>query len=132
MGAEEQDNTAEATTRTYKSVNGKSLELDDSKAGGINFVRPKQLAEANIIGVVAEGIYEGTVPNSFDETKPDFKVRADDGQLTIVNSCGSLASQLSKVTEGTYIQLTYLGMKPITTGKMKGKLSHSFVVGIAD
>lgn len=130
MGAKVE--AAAATGRTFKSVNGKSLENDDSKAGGITFIRPKELADAGTTGVVAEGIYEGTLPNNFDENKSDYKVRQDDGTLVILNSCGSLATQLAKVSEGSYVQITYLGMKPLTQGKMKGKSAHSFIVGIAD
>lgn len=127
----EQNNLAEGTRR-FKSVNGKSLENDDSKSGGITFIRPKELADAGTTGVVAEGIFEGTVPNNFDETKSDYKVRTDDGKLIILNSAGSLASQLAKVAVGSYVQIQYLGMQAMTAGKMKGKMSHKFIVGIAD
>jgi hypothetical protein len=121
-----------AGTRTFKSVNGKSLENDDSKAGGITFIRPKELADAGTTGVVAEGIFEGTLPNSFDDAKSDYKVRTESGNLIVLNSTGSLASQMAKVAVGSYVQIQYLGMKPITAGKMKGKMSHSYIVGIAD
>jgi len=118
--------------RTFKTVNGKTLGDAPASKGGITFVRPKELAENGTTGVVAEGIFEGTVPNNFDETKSDFKVRKDNGDLIILNSAGSLASQLAKVAPGSYVRITYAGMKPMLKGKMKGKSAHSFIVEIAD
>jgi hypothetical protein len=75
--------------RTIKTVNGKTLSEGPSK-GGITFIRPKELAANGTTGVVAEGIYEGTVPNNFDDAKADYKVRKDNGDLVILNSAGSL------------------------------------------
>ena len=136
MAAKNQDlseqNDLGAPSRTFKSVNGKSLEQDDSRAGGITFIRPKELNDAGTTGVVAEGIYEGTLPNNFDDTKSNYKVRTDAGNLIVLNSTGSLAAQLGKVAVGSYVQIQYLGMQEITEGKMKGKMSHKFIVGIAD
>lgn len=115
-------------SRTFKSVNGKSL---DGSADSIRFIRAKELSEAGTTGVVVQGIYEGTLPNKFDENKPDYKIRQDDGVLAILNSTGSLAKQMAKVAEGSYVQVQYLGMQPIKSGKMAGKLSHSFIVGVS-
>lgn len=124
--------TATATTaRKFVSVNGKDLDGGADTAGELTFVRASKLAAEGITGVVAEGIYEGGVPSRFDETKMDFKIRKDNGDLTIVNNCGSLASQMAKVEAGSYVQITYLGQRAIETGKMKGKLAHSFIVGVA-
>lgn len=133
MAENEANTSAGAATaeRTYKSVNGKAVSNDAPK-GKLSFVRPAELAKNGITGVVAEGIYEGTIENKFDANKPDFKVRAENGDLTILNSAGSLASQLSQTAVGEYVQIIYKGMTTMTKGKMAGKQSHSFVVLIAD
>ena len=133
MGAKkETEDAALATARTFKSVNGKDLTAKLEGQGNLRFIRPKELADAGTTGVVAEGIYEGSQPNSFDTTKSDYKIRLDNGDLVIINSSGSLAAQMAKVAVGAFVQVTYLGMKVLTQGKMKGKNSHSFVVGIAE
>lgn len=126
--------TGAAAERTYKSVNGKEVPSANGELpkGKLSFVRPAKLAEEGITGVVAEGIYEGTIENKFDANKPDYKVRAENGDLTILNSAGSLASQLSRTNVGEYVQIIYKGMVEMTKGKMAGKKSHSFVVLIAD
>lgn len=124
-------NTTESVVRTYKTVNGKEASADLPK-GDLSFVRASQLAKDGITGIVAQGIYEGTVPNRFDAAKPDFKVRGDAGNLIILNNAGSLASQLARVALGSYVQINYKGMQAMTTGKMAGKKAHSFIVLIAD
>lgn len=123
------DENTQGAERTFKSVNGKSLDGDSE---GIRFIRAKALAEAGTTGVVVQGVYEGTLPNKYDESKPDFKIREDNNTLAVLNSTGGLAKQMAKVEIGTYIQVQYLGQRPMESGKMKGKLAHSFVVGIAD
>lgn len=122
-----EENT-QSSERTFKSVNGKSL---DGNAEGIKYIRAKALADAGTTGVVAQGVYKGTVANKFDEGKPDFKILADDGTTLVLNSTGGLAKQMAKVEIGSYVQVQYLGMAPIGEGKMKGKLSHKFIVGVA-
>lgn len=118
--------------RKMVSVNGKEMGAKpEGQQGALNFVRPSKLTADNVNTIVAAGIYEGTVPNNFDAEKNDFKVRAENGDLTILNSCASLEKQLAKVTAGSYIEVTYLGKKKIAEGKYKGKESHSFVVGVA-
>lgn len=131
MGANNE--AAGSESRTFKTVNGKVLgEREPGAKGSITFVRPKELAAAGTTGVVAEGIYEGTLPNNFDETKSDFKVRRDNGDLIILNGAGSLTAQLAKVAPGSYVRITYAGMQAMTKGKMKGKSAHKFIVEIAD
>ncbi len=122
---------AETVARTYRSVNGKEINNEAPK-GNLSFVRPAQLAKDGVTGVVAQGIYEGTLENKFDAGKPDFKVRDDAGNLIILNSAGSLAKQLNRVAVGSYVQIIYKGKTEMTQGKMAGKQSHSFVVLIAD
>ena len=106
--------------------------LGGSTDGNITYIRAKELAEAGTTGVVAEGIYEGTLPNNFDESKSDYKVRLSDGTLAVLNSTGSLANQLGKVATGSYVRVNYNGMDAIKSGRMAGKKAHNFIVEIAE
>lgn len=127
--SEENVTTTGTTARKMVSVNGK--DLGPKEQGALKFVRPSKLTEADVNTIVAAGIYEGGVPNNFDDTKQDFKVRAENGDLTILNNCASIAKQLEKVETGSYIEVTYLGKKAMTTGKYKGKEAHSFIVALS-
>lgn len=121
------------TERTFKTVNGKTVpDKSEQTKGNLTFVRPSKLAAEGITGVVAQGIYEGAIPNQFDEGKNDFKVRADNGDLVILNSTGSLASQMARVEAGSYVRISYLGKKAMTKGKMAGKEAHSFIVEVSE
>lgn len=100
--------------------------------GNITYIRAKELSENGTIGVVAEGIYEGTTPNNFDDSKNDYKVKLGDGKLAILNSTGSLRNQLEKVATGSYVRVSYKGMEAIKKGKMAGKSAHSFLVEVAE
>jgi hypothetical protein len=121
------------TERKFKSVNGKDLSNDGAEQQGeLRFVRPSKLTEADRNTVVAEGIFEKTVPNKFDDKKLDYCIRGVNGDLTILNSAGSLASQMSKIELGSYVQITYAGKNVIKNGKMSGKEAHSFIVGVED
>lgn len=114
------------SNRTFTKVNSGS-------GGNLKFIRPKQLADDGIRGVVAEGIYEGTQPNTFEPTRNDFKVVSEDGALTtILNANGSLNSQMAKVEAGSYVRISYNGMKKVTKGKLKGKEVHDFTVEVAE
>lgn len=119
------------TERKLVTVNGRSGSAE-AQDGELNFVRPSKLTDADIGRTVAAGVYEGNLPNKFDDTKLDYKIRASNGDLTIVNSCGSIASQMAKIEVGTYVELLYKGKAPIKTGKMQGKPAHSFVVLMED
>lgn len=102
--------------------------MNDLNQGSIKFIRPSELAASGITGVVAEGIYEGTTPNNFEANRNDFKVRTEAGELLILNTAGSLASQLSRVETGTYVRVTYKGKSKIKSGPQKGKSAHNFLV----
>lgn len=115
------------TGRTFKAVNQAA-----AGAGSIRFVRPKALADDGTTGVVAEGIYEGTVPNTFEPTRNDFKVREEGGDLVILNATGSLSQQMGKVAQGSYVRISYSGMKKLTQGKLKGKSVHNFLVEVSE
>lgn len=116
--------------RTFKTVNGKTVGA--GKEGNVSFVRFNKLEADGTTGVVAEGIYEGTVPNNFDEGKVDYKVRAENGDLTILNTVGSLKTQMEKIEPGAYVRISYLGKAAMKGGKFAGKLSHRVIVEIAD
>lgn len=126
--SQESTNAGTETARKMVSVNGK--ELGQKQEGNLKFVRPAKLTEADVNTVVATGIYEGSTPNNFDAEKPDFKVRAANGDLTIINNCASIAKQFGKLQEGSYVEVTYLGKNEIKDGKYKGKQSHSFLIAV--
>lgn len=100
--------------------------------GETTYIRPKQLAEQNFSGVLLEGIYEGTVPDNYDNSKNNFKFTDLNGKSVIINGTGSLAKQLSNVDEGAAVQIEYKGMQKIEKGKMAGKQAHAWVVGVAN
>jgi hypothetical protein len=116
-----------AAERTFKSVLG-----GEGEGSSITYIKAKDLAESGVTGLVAQGIYEGPQPNNFDDTKSDYKLRLDDGTLTIINTTGSLANQMNRVAPGSYIQVNYNGMDEITKGKMAGKKAHAFEVLVAE
>lgn len=116
------------TSTTFKSVRSLSGSLPK---GALNIVRPSKLAEEGFTGLVVEGIYEGATPNKFNPEKNDYKVRQDNGDLTIINDTGSLNQQMKLVTVGALIQINYNGKKKLTKGKYAGKMVHDFEVLIA-
>ena len=112
---------AETTAPVFKPIRSTSAE------GALNIVRPSKLAKEGFVGTVAEGIYEGAVPNKYDATKLDYKIRSANGDLTIINSTGSLTRQMAMVSEGTLVQINY-GGKVAGKGKSAGKSFHNFEV----
>lgn len=95
------------------------------------FIKAKDLHDQGIQGMILEGIFEGAVPNAFNEDKNDFRFKTDDGTLVTVNGAGNLSARMSEVSVGDYCRVEYLGMYPIKKGKFKGKDAHSFDVLIA-
>lgn len=114
----------------FKPVLSQADSSDNSR-GKLNIVRPSALASEGFTGTVVEGIYEGSVPNKFDENKKDYKIRAENGDLTIINETGSLRYQMEKVTVGSLVQINYNGKTKIESGKLAGKGVHNFEVMIA-
>lgn len=110
-------------SKEFKSVNEAKSSLE--------FIRPSELAKNEITGVILEGTYEGAIESKFDEEKMDFKFMTDEGKTVIVNHSGSLAYQINKIKVGDYVQLSYLGKKEITKGKLKGKSAHQFELAVA-
>lgn len=82
-------------------------------------------------GLVVTGVYGGSTPNKFDETKVDYNLRAEDGTLIILAQTASLAQQFAKVSEGELLQVTYNGKREIKrkTGAMTEM--HDYVVARA-
>lgn len=97
----------------------------------IEFVSAKKLADDGFTGVVVQGTFEAALPNNFDDTKYDYKIKTDDGKDVIINSVGSLAYQMKEVPTGSYVRISYNGKKAIKSGNMKGKMAHDFLVEIA-
>lgn len=127
MGAKQVDENGATTGRKMTTVNGKSAE-GNGELGELNFVRFSELAKNGVTGLVASGIYEGSLPNRFDAEKLDFKIRSANGDLTIVNAAGSLQSQMAKVPTGTYVEIEYFGKVTMEEGKFKGKQTHKIIV----
>ena len=131
------EQTSTAPARKFRTVNGKPIseaagKPTDGENTEISYVRPAQLAKDGTTGNVAEGVYEGTIPDRYDESKNNFKIRANDGSLIIVNNSGSLNSQMARVEVGSYVILEYLGQDKMSSGPMKGKLAHRFLVKVAE
>lgn len=93
----------------------------------LTIVRPSKLAKEGITGIVAEGIYMGTQQNPFDADQLDFRIEGDETDY-VINSAGSLTSQLGKVETGSYVQIQYMGKQKAKSGKAEGKMVHNFQV----
>jgi hypothetical protein len=97
---------------------------------GINYIRPKALAEAGTTGVILEGEYLGTVMNPKSQNN-DFKFKTADG-ISVINRAGSLAIRMEQIQPGTLCQVVYNGQAEITKGTHKGVLAHQFNVLVED
>lgn len=105
--------------RTFKPVN---------TGGNIEFIKPSALSEAGTTGLILEAIYLGPVQSALDPSKNDYKFEKENGDIVVINNCGSLANQLKSVEAGTVVQISYNGKQKIKSGKMAGKEAHSFSV----
>lgn len=112
-----------AAQKVFKSVTGES---------SLTFIRPSELAEQGVTGVILEGLYLGTSPNQLDSSKSDYKFESTDGNTVIVNSTGSLAYKMKKVEIGSLVRLIYNGKEEIKKGNKAGKLAHNFDVQVAE
>lgn len=121
-------NTAAAVAQTASENSGFKRPEGLDSGGGLEFIRPAKLAEDGITGVILEGVYVGTLPNKFNETKPDYKFQKENGDTVVLNSAGNLQYQMKAVSIGTLTQISYLGKQKITKGAMAGKESHNFEV----
>lgn len=82
-------------------------------------------------GTTVTGTYAGSTPNKFDESRVDYNLRGEDGTLIILAQTASLANQLSKVSVGELVQITYNGKKNITRKNGAKAQMHDFVVARA-
>lgn len=97
--------------------------------GKLIIVRPSKLAAEGVTGVVAEGTYEDARPNKFNPAKKDFYIRAENGDLYIINGTHSLEEQM-KLIEG---EETKIKLEVIYNGKQTtkaGKQVHDFLVKV--
>jgi hypothetical protein len=112
---------------------------EKATAAGTTYIKAKELNDNKIKGVIAEGIFVGTVPNNFDETpdksKPNIKIELAKPDLNgnkevILNAAGNLNAQFRSVSVGTPVQVQYLGMEKITSKdpRKNGKSTHQFEV----
>jgi len=75
-------------------------------------------------GQTITGAYAGSYENKkFGNLV--HKVKTDKGLVALPNAA-QLNNALKGIVEGTQVAVTYLGKKPIKTGKFAGKLSHTF------
>lgn len=118
-----------AETAALKSVSGLNQ-------GSLKFIKAKQLAEENITGVVAEGIFDGIVTEDTKYgPKNNVRVKDSEGNLLIVNQAGNLDYRMNQALQqglkvGQPIQISYLGKTKMTKGPFAGTMSHSFDVAI--
>lgn len=98
----------------------------------LTFIKPSELKEKGTTGVIAEGVFVGTMPNKYNEAKPSYKIEQDDGSIIVVNSAGNLQHRMAAVKQGQLVQISYNGMSKILKGKMAGKDSHQFEVLVAE
>ena len=88
-------------------------------SSNVTYVKPAELADREVVGT-----YKGLITGQFG---PNYKITTKDGEV-VVNGCGALNSQMSKVNEGDYIRFVYKGKKKIKEGPMKGKDFHDIDV----
>lgn len=107
----------------FKSVNTPSNNIAGESNGLMQIVRGSKFitidngakSEAPLErGLVLTGVFGGTEANKFDETKVNYKLRAEDGTLIILSENASLKQQFAKVSEGELLQITYNGKRAIT------------------
>lgn len=118
------------------------------EGGKLVFVKPADLSRSNFTGVIAEGQFVSSMPNSYDESKTDFKIVADvafkfsgvdkdgdrydidveAGDTLVINGAGNLGYFMKQVPVGELCQIKYNGKKEMTSGPRKGTLAHNFDV----
>ena len=105
-----------------------SIKAPDSQ-GPLVIVSASKLAEEGTTGVVAEGTFEKSEPNKFNETKNDYFIRGADNTLYIVRGTSGLQEQMNELKglEGAKVRLIYNGK--IATKSGRG--FHSFDVQLA-
>jgi hypothetical protein len=79
-------------------------------------------------GTTVQGVYTGSTPNKFDNSKSDFSLRAEDGTLIILAQTAALVKQFSKVNPGELVQVTYNGKKTIKRKSGATAEMHDYMV----
>lgn len=120
------------TNRVFKKPEG-----SESAAGGIEFLRPAELAQEIEEGIreagpILEGTFVDSMPNKYNNSKLDFKFETEDGKTIILNGAGNLGYNMKLVNVGDYVQVLYHGKKEATTGNYAGTLMHQFDVLTAE
>jgi hypothetical protein len=123
----------------------KFVSVSADKAGGnTKYIKAKELADKGFKGVVATGVFTGTIPNQYDETpdksKPNIKIEAleenADGtrDTIILNAGGNLNVRMRNIPVGSIVQVSYLGQEKIKSPdpKKNGKLAHQYDVAVAE
>lgn len=98
------------------------------EARSITFISPSSLAKEEKLGVILEGTYVESSPNTYDENKLDFKFSDDKGNMTVINAGGNLGFQMDSIDVGDYVQVSYNGKKEIVKGKYEGRMAHDFKI----
>lgn len=115
--------TIEVNGKVFKRI--APLGKDGEKP--LRYIKPSTLSSEGITGVVLEGIYLGSVPNSLDEEKDDFKFETE-SEIVVINHTGALKRELSNVAPGTLVAVNYEGKELMKKGKQAGKSFHNFTV----
>lgn len=104
----------------------------EGAAASIEFIRPSRLTTEDNGNVLVEGTFIESLPNSFDNSKLDFKFENDLGNTIIINGAGNLGYRMRNVNPGQIVRVTYEGKQEIMSGKMKGRQAHNFDVEIGE
>lgn len=121
------------TERVFKKPEG-----SESSAGGIEFLRPKELDLEIQEGIreagapILEGTFVDSMPNKYNPSKLDFKFETEEGKTIVVNGAGNLGYNMKLVNVGDYVQVLYFGKKEATGGTYAGTLMHNFEVLTAE
>lgn len=125
-------------TTNFKPVSGNSVAGEGNgmiqvlRGGKMITIENGSKSEAPLAkGTVVTGIYNGSTPNKFDETRVDYNLRGNDGTLIILAQTASLANQFGKVSQGELVQVTYNGKRSITRKNGAKAEMHDFVVATA-
>lgn len=86
--------------------------------GKLTIIRASELAKNGTTGVVAEGVLEKKEPNKFNPANDDYFIRAENGDLFIVNSTQGLKEQLGQDgVIGLKVRIEYNGKVSTKSGK---------------
>ena len=75
--------------------------------------------------VFEKGKFVDKTPNTFQPDKFDYIFEVGDKEH-VLNTCGHLNWQMSKIPKGSIVTPVYKGKKVLEDGKMKGKEAHQW------